>query len=501
MALPISALLITCVLRMPLAYLLYFLLRSVYRLTFHPLAKFPGPKITAITHWYEVYYQVWRPGQMEEQIRQMHRKYGPIVRITPDELHINDPDFYDQIYNISPSINRPSKSFDNLQHSPAFELHRVRRRALEPYFTKPAVIDLEGVIKSCVEEFCNRLDEAKTSKRPINASILTRCLTSDIISEYIFAQPYGFLKSPKRSEAFFAANYTIFSSLYLFRESRIVNFLVKSLNTIPPALLPSGHIAHSLAPFMDSVISRLKEARRQSGKEVASAEHRVLFNEYHTLVLPKRDLELDPSLDTALLFITAGFETVANTLETVFYHVLSDRAVTKRLQDELKKTSPNASHIPDWSELEKLPYLTAVISEALRLSVGVTSRLPRSNVKEDMIYHGWVIPRGSFVGMSQQDILYNDEIFPEPRKFDPERWLKGDESTRLLKHLVSFSKGARRCIGIHLAYAELYITLATVFRRYKLELYDTKREDVEPVLDFFIPKPADQASCVRLLVS
>jgi cytochrome P450 len=50
--------------------------------------------------------------------------------------------------------------------------------------------------------------------------------------------------------------------------------------------------------------------------------------------------------------------------------------------------------------------------------------------------------------MSQRDIHYNPTLFPDPRKFDPDRWLKGEESKTLEKYLVSFSKGARMCIGI-----------------------------------------------------
>ena len=66
-----------------------------------------------------------------------------------------------------------------------------------------------------------------------------------------------------------------------------------------------------------------------------------------------------------------------------------------------------------------------------------------------MVYKDWVIPKGQFVGMTQRDILYNAELYPDPKRFDPGRWLKGAESKELFdKYHVSFSRGARRCIGM-----------------------------------------------------
>ena len=58
----------------------------VYRIWFHPLAKFPGPKIAALTYWYESYYDLIRNGgaQYPRRIREMYARYGQVVRINPD---------------------------------------------------------------------------------------------------------------------------------------------------------------------------------------------------------------------------------------------------------------------------------------------------------------------------------------------------------------------------------------------------------------------------------
>lgn len=77
---------------------LYPLTLVVYRLFFHPIAKFPGPKVAAATYWVEFYHDVVGKGSYTFRIAEMHERYGPVVRISPDELHVNDPACVDEVY-------------------------------------------------------------------------------------------------------------------------------------------------------------------------------------------------------------------------------------------------------------------------------------------------------------------------------------------------------------------------------------------------------------------
>lgn len=98
-----------------LLYLAQLVLKAIYRITLHPLAKFPGPILAALTYKYEFYFDGIKGGQYLNEIVRLHQIYGtndyslsvgsctnslagPIVRINPNELHCNDPNFVDQIY-------------------------------------------------------------------------------------------------------------------------------------------------------------------------------------------------------------------------------------------------------------------------------------------------------------------------------------------------------------------------------------------------------------------
>lgn len=113
------------------------------------------------------------------------------------------------------------------------------------------------------------------------------------------------------------------------------------------------------------------------------------------------------------------------------YHILANREIFEKLSQELKAAVPDPRNLPHWATLEKLPYLNAVVQEGLRLSYGSSGRSPRVATQEDLFYKGkWdghsvqhIIPRGYGVGMSPYVSHHDENLFPEPSKFQPERWL------------------------------------------------------------------------------
>ncbi len=109
--------------------------------------------------------------------------------------------------------------------------------------------------------------------------------------------------------------------------------------------------------------------------------------------------------------------------------------------------------------------------------------------------------------MTSYLVHHNKTIFPSSHEYVPQRWL---DNPRLDKYLVSFSKGTRQCVGINVAYAELYTCLARLFRLYggpesmgpegRLELFESTKEDIKMVADMFIPFVKKGSKGIRVLV-
>ena len=79
-------------------WLLYLFSLGIYRLWLSPIAHLPGPKLAALTQYYEFYYDIVLGGQYTFKILEMHNKYGPVVRISPWEVHVRDHDFHSELY-------------------------------------------------------------------------------------------------------------------------------------------------------------------------------------------------------------------------------------------------------------------------------------------------------------------------------------------------------------------------------------------------------------------
>ena len=143
----------------------------------------------------------------------------------------------------------------------------------------------------------------------------------------------------------------------------------------------------------------------------------------------------------------AGSETTASSMGAGAYHLLANPPILRRLQAELDKAWANGP--PSWTELEQIPLLKGVVMEALRLDLGVSRRFPRINWQSDTVLNDkTTIPRGYTMSMSHRFLFFNPKIFPDPQKFDPDRWTQSDEETlRLSKYMHPFSKGTRQCLA------------------------------------------------------
>lgn len=154
-----------------------------------------------------------------------------------------------------------------------------------------------------------------------------------------------------------------------------------------------------------------------------------------------------------------------------------------------------------------------MIKEGLRLGCGVTSRLQRISHEPllfpDLTNHrDWIIPAGTPVSMTSILIHHDESIFPNSEEFRPERW----EDPLLERYLVAFSKGSRQCLGMNLAWTEMYLWVSGVFRRFgskdirfegdegALELVGTDLEDVRIVADRFVPIVKEGSKRVRVRV-
>ncbi|KAM7222665.1 Cytochrome P450 [Rhypophila decipiens] len=495
----------------------YAISLAIYRLYFSPLAKFPGPKLAAMTQWYEAYFDLVHKGggQFVFEIKRMH---GVYVRINPFEIHISEPEFYDtlyatgKLYDKLPSLsNRYDMALAGFATADA-DLHRLRRNALNPFFSMSKIRSHNALIQDVVNRISARLsvEYAGKSGKILKVREMWGCMMADVITELAFARRKNFVEQSENMHAWFTE--AISGMLVWTHWMTHFRFLIGVMNSVP------GWVVKRASRHLGAVWEY---------REAKNSSHETIFHELLSSDLPKEEISLDRLHHEAMTIVGAGDHATKWALTIATFYILENESVHRRLKKELTEAIPDPDEIPPWVELEKLPYLSAVITEALRLSYGGVQRMPRINRHEQWLYKQWTIPAGVPVGMDNYHQHTDENIFPQANEFKPERWLGNPKVevevdgpdgklTTVLKplssYMTAFGKGTRMCIGINLkltmmdsgvmwqAYAEIYIGLATLFRRHEFELFETDRSDVTFVRDLFSAHPAPSSKGVRVVV-
>jgi cytochrome P450 len=171
-----------------------------------------------------------------------------------------------------------------------------------------------------------------------------------------------------------------------------------------------------------------------------------------TYDLPPEEFAKRRMRDEAQTLVGAGLTTTAWSLSNAYFYIIENRDIQANLRKELIQAIPDLQ-APDafnFRKLESLPYLTGCVKEGIRLGTGVSGRNHRI-WKIRLPYRDWVIPGGTTVSMNHQDILRNEDIFPDANSMVPERWAgnaKAPDGNSLERYFVPFGKGDRQCLGI-----------------------------------------------------
>ncbi|KAL8699510.1 MAG: hypothetical protein Q9224_001378 [Gallowayella concinna] len=514
-------------------FILYLSALAVYRLYLSPLAKFPGPKLAALTQWVETYYELKNPGgQFIWVYQKWHEQYGPIIRINPTELHIQDSEFYETLYSgtrpadklqrLEHRFNNPKSSFATVKHS----THRNRRAALNPFFSKRKIASHSPAIQRRMIRLCQRLAKHYMgTDQVLRLDDMWGCWTSDIIVDYCFERDYHFAEQPRFRAFFTDAMVDLLDPVHFITQ---FPWVVKLANMFPESMITSLQPGMATVfQFNNEMKEQIVDIKRGAKTQDTEKSHDTVFSALLESTLPPEELSVTRLQHEAISVTGAGIETTMRALSLASFHIIANPPVVKRLREELITAIPDPENPPSWDELGRLPYLGACIEEgmyqdvhcfphsktksqrltvifsALRLAYGTSQRLPRSCPDIAIPYKDWVIPPGAIVSMDNYAVSHDPALFPDHTTYRPDRWLndpKAHNGKQLSRYMVAFGRGTRSCVGMQLAYAELFIGLATLFRRFDFELFETDRTAVDLFMDTFVPRPKPGTKGVRVLV-
>ena len=230
---------------------------------------------------------------------------------------------------------------------------------------------------------------------------------------------------------------------------------------------------------LDATIYRLIAERRA---ERARGEER---GDLLSMMLSAQDAEGDGGSmtdlqlrDEAMTLFLAGHETTANALTWTWYLLSQHAEVEARLHAEIDRVLGARRATAD--DLPALPYTRMVLSESMRLYPPAYAIGRRA--LERYTVAGVVIPAGSLVVVSPLVTQRDARWFPDPERFDPDRWTPDAQATRPKFSYFPFGGGTRMCIGDQFAWTEGILVLATLAQRWRAELAAGQRVAMRPMI-------------------
>ncbi|KAL4728169.1 hypothetical protein ACLX1H_004905 [Fusarium chlamydosporum] len=400
-------------------------------------------------------------------MRDMHQKYGPIVRIGPNDLSINHPDgMKDLRSHRKTGTGENSKdpivaqfNADNIIGANRQD-HQRYRRALAHGFSNQSMLDQQPIITGYVDQLIRGLhEECAEGTKPLDLAQWFNFATFDIIGDLAFGEPFGCLEN-KRLHPWICL---IFAGV---KELAFLTCLARFpwLNKFLMFFLPAS-LTRKWAEHKDT--SRQKMRRRLSLKEDRP--------DFIAAMMRRTDasgntMSFEELASNAHLIILAGSETTATLLTATMYFLTTNEEKLKKLIAEVRSSYQSEKEI-DMINVQNLPYMLAALNEGLRLFPPVINGIQRK-VRDggDMIIDHY-IPGGTSVDIWQWAVYHNSEHFALPNEFVPERWLGDPRFANDAKRaLQPFSLGPRDCVGKNLAYAEMRLILARLLWHFDVNL-------------------------------
>ncbi|KAE8328708.1 cytochrome P450 [Aspergillus sergii] len=487
----------------------YVSILALYRLFLSPIAAFPGPPLARLTYLTQWYYDWVKDGQYYLQIEEMHKKYGPIVRVTPSELHIRDSNFHSKLY-VTGAV-RKSDSYHRFTQGTGFEditlpllshdKHRALRGQVSRLFTRAGVSQHESRIVARIQVLSQRMYGFMSNGKPVNLHDAFSSLAADAISVIFHEESTDYLGDPDFNTAWY-------------------NTLKMGTATIPLlAQLPW------LARVISAPVARYILERATPWRIFDDKSRRQMLKSKSRPTIASNDRSNATVFDNLFkdnLFYTMNEQTFTRSVQLIqqgavhnvslslamtIYCLLCQPDEQEKLKRELEPSfSKYPERLPSFSELESLPHLSACIKEGLRLSVGALVGIPRVSPDVDLAFDTYTIPKGTPVSMTPHWMHMDPDVFPNPSSFEPSRWsstlTEPEELSLMGRYFVPFGKGSRSCIGVQLAYLLLYQTLAHLFRpgAPRLLLHETDISDVTPVRGFLFSLPKKDSKGLRVIL-
>ncbi|KAM0302174.1 hypothetical protein ACHAO8_011613 [Botrytis cinerea] len=439
---------------------------AFFRLKLHPLAPIPGPP-----HWILSRIPfVWalRRGELVHKLASLHEEYGPVVRIASNEVSFTDERAWDAFYAPyrktsylpkSPFWYRPriNNGSYGIMASPPAE-HGRFRRAFAAAFTEKSMREHEPMILQYTDILITQLKAEASKNAPIDIVDWFEYAAFDIVGDLAFSKSFHSLEN---NEFHYLVN-ALRRVMHAFTQAVVPRILgLEMLYTwIVPKISRQKQMAYNKS------LNYFTHQRQAQGETPGKNDLMTHFTDREN----GKALSIIETENAIGDIMIAGSETVASTLAAICYQIVRNPEANRLLAAEVRQTFDREEEIGA-SAVAELPYLNAVLDEAMRLCPSLPMVLPRIVTEPGMEACGYWLPTGTLITFCQLAAYTSPANFASPKEFIPERWLP---DSKIKPHNTNvyhpFSVGPRDCVGKAFGLTEVRLILTKLIWNFDLSL-------------------------------
>ncbi|CAG1988123.1 unnamed protein product [Fusarium graminearum] len=461
---------------------------AIYRLYFHPLAHVPGPRFAAISSVWHAYNA--RNGRMAYLGKTLHRRYGPVVRVGPNEVWFNTKEAFHAIYSsgsgyeksdfyLATALNKPYIDWHlNPEFPDTLDLlserdvrrYRIQRRLIGPVYQTSSLIQYEAAVDEVLARTVAKLKSLKGAQVELNEwmhIIAVECLGAIVLSW----SPSMLKNGTDNGSGTHAYHGWRRKSVFgLFPLAAKLEFLSKSTGRLFSTIWGVNfQPPKDFRPFFPDVGKR---ASRRINAATKSKHHKDdrqdLLKDLISLHKSKPEFTVNYLRKMVITNFGAGHETMASTLTSIIAMLGSNNDIQEQVSREILETHNPA----DYSTATRLPKTQCLIKETKRLYPVISMSLPRTVPAGGLHLHNNYFPPNTTVGCNPVALHRNPEIFgSDCNEFKPDRWLTADsDAARNMERVsLSWGGGARTCPGRHLAELVVFKVIPALIKEFSIE--------------------------------
>ncbi|KAK4643661.1 hypothetical protein QC761_406210 [Podospora bellae-mahoneyi] len=473
------------------------------------LNKYPGPFLASLTDWWR-FYDVYRRRPERTQI-ELHKKYGPVVRLGPNTLSFADPEALKTIYGLNKGFVKSDfyvvqqsvvkgHSLPSLFSTTDNDFHMQFRRCVNGAFAMSQLVQYEPFVDNTTKLFLKQTEKLYIdTPKACDFTQWLQFYAFDVIGEITYSKRHGFIERNEDVDGIVAYLTKLFlyvapiGQIPLLDKLFLKNPLYLKLGewgildtTFPVAKFARARMAERL-PELESASPETKPLLPTSEKPPLGVKSPDLLSKFLAARENRPDFMTDTLVQTmAVSMAFAGSETTAISLSAVFYFLHKTPRALARLLREIDdaaregRFSDYETGLVTWHESQTLPFLDACVKEAFRLHPAPGLPMERIVPEPGLEIAGHWVRGGTIVGCNAWVLHRDKKVWGEDaEEFRPERWVDETDGERLKGMngcMLQFGMGSRTCIGKNISLLEIYKLVPSMLRRFEIRFDDPNSE-------------------------